>query len=269
MNSKHQKDSQDEVAAIITAMTDAEQPFLRDAVDSVLSNPGIGQVVLCIEQQNSWIETVLGDTIADPRLEVVWLPLAPLGFVRNRALQQVRLLWVAYCDGDDVWCQGKTRTQLTAAEASGCDFIGADHFLTNDSGKIRACAPARSLPMPSAWMVRTEVMRQHPFNESPFSLGQEESGEWWNRTSGSVSKARCPNLLLRYRVRASSLSAKTPSMRRKAQIVKLANIPGLGAIILLATWWIWLLNRKTTYVWNESWGQQSSNDIALEMESTN
>jgi hypothetical protein len=263
--SNNQHALQPEVAAIVTAMTDAEQPFIRDTIESVLADPGIGQVVLCIEQQNTWIHTALGDLMSEPRLEVLQIPLVPPGAVRNQALQQVRLPWVAYCDGDDVWCQGKTLTQLTAAKITGCDFVGADHFLTNDRGKIRACAPARSLPMPSSWMVRTQVMRQYPFDESPFSLSKEESGEWWIRTSGIVGKARCPKLLLRYRIRPSSLSAETPSMRRKTQIVNLANIPGLGAIILVTTWCVWLFTRKKTYLWNECWGSEALENIDLEL----
>lgn len=262
--SKNQPDPQLEVAAIVTAMTDAEQPFVRDTIESVLADPGIGQVVLCIEQQNTWIEAVLGDLMSDPRLERLQIPLMPLGAVRNQALQRVRLPWVAYCDGDDVWCQGKTLTQLNYAKTTGCDFVGADNYLTNEQGKIRAVAMSLYLPMPSAWMVKTAVMKAHPFNQVPFSV-QEEAGEWWIRTSGQVSKARCPQLLMRYRVRSSSLSEKTPSMQRKTQVVNLANIPGLGAIILAVTWCGWLFTRKNTFIWNEGWGEQSEHHTDLEI----
>jgi glycosyltransferase involved in cell wall biosynthesis len=268
MNSKHQNDSQDEVAAIITAMTDAEQPFLRDAVASVLSDPGIGQVVLCIEQQNSWLHSVLGSLISDPRLEVVQIPLASSGAVRNQALKQVRLPWVAYCDGDDVWCPGKTITQLADAKTTGCDFVGADNYLTNDKGQIRACALSIYLPMPSAWMVKTAVMRKHPFNEVPFSV-RDEVGEWWIRTTGLVSRARCPKILLRYRVRENSLSTTTPSMQRKRRVVDLANKPGLGGIILFVTWCIWRFTQKNTFTWNENWGEQPGYKMDQEMESIN
>ena len=53
---EHQHDSQLEVAAIVTAMTDAEQAFVRDTIESVLADLGIGQIVLCIEEQNAWNE---------------------------------------------------------------------------------------------------------------------------------------------------------------------------------------------------------------------
>jgi hypothetical protein len=231
-----QAESQLEVAAIITAMTDAEQPFVRATMESVLSDPGIAQVILCVEIKNTWIY----DT---------------LGAVRNFALVHVRMPWVAYCDGDDVWCQGKTLTQLSYAKKMGCDFVGTDHYLTNENGQIRACALARYLPMPSSWMVRTEIMKQHPFDESPFSLIKDESGEWWGRTAGIVSKGRCSKLLLRYRIRNSSLSTKTQSMQRKAKVVALSNNPGFRPIILLATWITWLFTRQDKYIWYKGWGQ--------------
>jgi hypothetical protein len=248
--------SQQKVAAIVTAMTDREKMFVHDTITSVISDPGIAQVILCIEEKNTWINTILAGFLSDSKLEILQIPLAPLGSIRNQALKQVKMPWVAYCDGDDVWCPGKTKIQLAQAQVTGSDFVGADHYLTNEKGVIRAISQAGYLPMPSSWMVRTEVMRQHPFDESPFSLSQEESGEWWMRTNGLVSKARCPQLLLLYRIRSGSLSADTPSMQKKQKIVNLGNIPGIGAIIFLITGCLWLSTRQETYRWHQDWGKQ-------------
>lgn len=264
MLSEQKYDSQQDVAAIVTAMTDSEEPFVRDTLEAVFSDPGIGQVVLCIEEKNTWLNTAIGQLSMEPRLEIIRLPLIPLGAIRNQALTCVRLPWVAYCDGDDVWCQGKTLIQRAYAKKTECDFVGADHYLTNADGKIRAVASAHYIPMPSSWMVRTEVMRQHPFNELPFSLSQEESGEWWRRTSALVSKTRCPKLLLRYRIRTSSLSMNTLSMQRKTKIVNLANIPILGTIIFFVSWCIWLSRRKTEYIWQQDWEKQHNTSTDVE-----
>ena len=250
-------DDFNDVAAIVTAMTDAEQPFVSDTLKSVLSDPGIAQVILCIAEKNVWIDAVIGNFVTDPRLEIVRLPLKPLGAIRNKALTYVKEAWVAYCDGDDVWSKGKTKIQRTCASVTGCDFVGADHYLTNQEGKIRAFAPAHYIPMPSSWMVRTEVMKLHPFTEEPFSLRQEESGEWWIRTSGIVKKVRCPKMLLRYRIRFNSLSANTSSMQRKAKIIALAKIPVLGAIIFCATGCMWLFSRRQEYIWQPDWGPET------------
>jgi glycosyltransferase involved in cell wall biosynthesis len=247
-----QKNNYQDVAAIITAMTDSEQPFLFEAVEAALSDPCIGQVVLCVEEKNIWIDTEIGSLITDPRLHVVRLPLMPPGGARNEALNHVQKPWVAYCDGDDVWCEGKTLIQRTFASQTGCDFVGADHYLIDEEGKIRAFALARNLPMTSSWMVRTEIMRQYPFDEA---MPQAQDGEWWIRTANVIKKARCSQMLLRYRVRSGSVSSSTPSKKRKTKIVTLTRTPVLGLGILFLTYCAWFFTRQKQYTWLPQWGQ--------------
>lgn len=239
-----------DVAAVVTAMTDAEKPFLREAVEALLSDSGIGQAIICVEEGNVWVEEVLASLVTDPRLEIVRMPMAYLGAVRNQALNYVKMTWVGYCDGDDVWCKGKTLVQRTYAEMAKSDFVGADHYLTDETGSICAFASSRHIPMPSSWIVRAETMRQYPFSNS---LSQAEDGEWWIRTSNSVKKVRCPKMLLKYRVRSNSLSSNTPSKRRKAKVIAFASKPVLREVVLFATWCIWLVTRQERYVWLKEW----------------
>lgn len=91
--------------------------------------------------------------------------------------------------------------------------------------------------MPSSWMVRTDIIKQFLFGES---LYQGECGEWWIRTTGSVIKTRCPKMLLKYRLRINSLSTTTPSKQRKLKVVTHAARPGLGLIIYVLSWCVWL-----------------------------
>ena len=49
-------------------------------------------------------------------------------------------------------------------------------------------------------------------------------------------------------------------MLRKTQVVNLGNIPGIGALILLVTWFIWLFTRQNQYVWNTDWDPQPSSN---------
>lgn len=250
-----QRDDFQDVAAIITAMTDGEQPFLSKAVEAVLSDPGIGQVVLCVEEKNNWLDAAIISYMQDPRLNVVRLPMVPPGAARNKALEHVQKSWVAFCDGDDVWCKGKTFVQRDFANKTGCGFVGADHYLTDDEDNIRAFALARYMPMTSSWMVRTEIMKQHPFDET---LYQGSDGDWWIRTANVVQKIRCPKMLLRYRVRSGSISSSTPSKQRKAKIITLAKLPVLGFIILFFTYCAWFFTRQRKYVWLARWGQSPS-----------
>jgi Glycosyltransferase like family 2 len=245
-----------DVAAIVTAMTDGEQSFLGETLKAVLADTRIGQVVLCIEQGNTWIDSILQESIfRDRRLEILRLPMGRPGATRNQAIRHVRLPWVAYCDGDDVWCPGKIQIQRAALDASGSDFIGADHYLTDEAGTIRAFAFANYIPMPSSWLVRTQLMQQHGFDES---LAQGSDGEWWVRTAGLIRKQRCPEMLLRYRVRSGSVSSSTRSKQRKAKIVALGAIPFVQLVLLIITWVIWRGTRQPQYNWLKTWDAEYS-----------
>jgi hypothetical protein len=247
-----------DVAAIVTAMTDGERPFLQDALKAVLEDPGISQVLLCVEQNNTWIDAVISILASDPRLEIIRLPLAPPGAIRNKALSYVRLPWIAYCDGDDVWCLGKTQIQRAHADKTNSEFVGGDHYLIDEAGQIKAFALSRNIPMLSSWMVKTEVMRRYPFDESVLNRGIED-GVFWICTTGKFRRARCARMLLKYRVRSSSLSSSSPSKQRKARIVELANIPVLRELILLSTWCLWFTTRKREYVWLSKWRKEPNN----------
>jgi glycosyltransferase involved in cell wall biosynthesis len=205
-------------------------------------------VIVCIQDSNTWIDEVLASVGTDPRLEILRMPMTYLGGVRNRGIQLVKTEWVAFCDGDDVWCKGKTLAQREYAEKHKCDFVGCDHYLTDEAGHIRAFALAKYLPMPSSWLVRTKVMVEHPFKEEKKLNGIEDS-EWWKRTAreNAFPKGRCPKLLLRYRVRGVSLSTTEPSKIRKAKAVKLASIPVIGWGVWFLTGCMWLVNRSESY----------------------
>jgi hypothetical protein len=232
----------DDVTAVITAMTDGERPFVGATLAAVISDPGIGHVILCVAESNQWIDEVLVSIPKDPRLQMLRLPFGPLGPLRNEALKHVKTEWVAYCDGDDVWCKGKTLVQRAHALENECDFVGGDHYLTDEAGHIRAVALAKYLPMPSSWLVRTRVMREHPFTDARY-----EDHEWWFRTANAFQKGRCPKLLLRYRVRAVSLSTAEPSKQRKVRAVAMASIPVIGLGVLILTWCAWFVNRRKHY----------------------
>lgn len=240
-----------DVAAVLTAMTDHEKSYVGEAVRSVLGDPAIGQVILCVEEQNSWIEAVLGESSGDPRLQVLRLPRAPVGTTRNRGVEQVTLPWIAFCDGDDVWCSGKTKAQRATADETGSDFVGADHVLIDEQGRICAFALARYLPMPSSWLVRTDVMRRFPFADR--AGPQYEDSQWWHTTTGRIRRTRLPKILLRYRVRSGSESDASVSKRRKTRIVALAQVPGLRPLLLFFTWVLWLAARRKRYIWHRKW----------------
>ncbi|HWZ22138.1 MAG TPA: glycosyltransferase family A protein [Cytophagaceae bacterium] len=241
------------VAAIVTAMTNDEARFLPEALKSVIADPDIGQIILCVEDKNNWLDAALGVLKNESRLKIISLPIMPIGSIRNKALEHVRKPWVAYCDGDDVWCAGKTSIQLNYAYQTGADFVGAAHYLTDAEGIIGAYGLSLYLPMTSSWLVRTEIMRQYPFNES---MHQSSDGEWWIRTARLFRKVKCPSVLVRYRVRSSSVSASTPSKKRKHIIILFSKIPLVGKSIYFLTYCLWLYTRTQPYRWKSVWGKK-------------
>ncbi len=231
-----------DVTAIVTAMTDSERPYLRACLEAVLSEPEIVRVMICVLDANMWIEEVLETVGADSRIQILRMSIDPPGAVRNEAVKHVETEWIAFCDGDDVWCKGKTAIQRAYAAEHNADFVASDHFLTDEAGRIRAVALAKYLPMLSTWMIRTSVMQQYPFKDV-----QWEDHEWWFDTKETVKKDRCPKLLLRYRVRPVSYSTAEPSKARKARFVAWGSKPVIGWCVFILTGCLWLFNRSRSY----------------------
>jgi hypothetical protein len=255
---KMRRDGYQDVAAIITAMTDAEQPFLYETVQSIMADVNIRQIILCVEKGNTWLEKTLHSLFTDQRLVIMRMKMSELGDVRNRGLESVTMPWVAYCDGDDVWCAGKIQAQRAWAEMTNSDLVGCDHYLINEKGKIRLFAFARHVPLPSSWLVRTEIMKRYPFRDV---IPGTQDGEWWVRTGDLVRKVRCPKVLLKYRMRADSMSSAVPSKRWKMRVVDLASWPILREIVLWLSWIVWLMSRQVGYQWNAEWGQTPSGKV--------
>jgi hypothetical protein len=245
-----QKANIQEVAAIVTAMTDDEKYFLAETIHAVLLDPEIGQVILCVEEKNDWVRAIIDRHTSDARLHVLRIPMMNIGKVRNKALEYVTKHWVAFCDGDDVWCPNKTMIQKTYARQQKADLIGTGHYLVNESGLTRAYGLSRYIPMTSSWMVRTEIMKQHPFNET---LLTGSDGDWWIKNFNSIKKAKCPQTLVRYRVRAISVSSVTFSKKRKLKLVTLAERPLLRKPILFLTYCLWIFTKHQSYRWMSEW----------------
>ena len=240
------------VSAVVTAMTDAEKPFIADTLNSMTDDPYLGQILVCVEQNNSWIAPIV-DQSNDKRIQILYLPMMIVSAARNRGVEVADFEWIAFCDGDDMWCPGKTRIQLAVGCQEKASFIGTDHYLADENGRIRACALACYIPMPSSWLVEKSILIAHPFNEN---VRQGQDGEWWIRTHPTVKKVRCPIKLIKYRVRPNSLSSLRPSKKRKALVVQAASIPILDKVIFGITYLLWYFFRKDEYRWRDkSWGK--------------
>ena len=214
------------VTAIITCMTDGERAFLPEAIDSVLAQTTGNRVIVCVAESNHWVDDVLHRSTGS--IELLRMPLAPIGTVRNAAVARVRTDLVAFLDGDDAWVPQKTDRQVRVLQREGLDVIGSKHVLVRDDGKPYFFAFAKDLPMPSSWLGRTSTFIEHPFTSIPVG----EDVQLWDELVRNVTSGIVEAYLLRYRVRRGSLSQGTPSMRRKLKFERRSRYPGMRPALL-------------------------------------
>jgi glycosyltransferase involved in cell wall biosynthesis len=238
-----------QVSAIITCMTDAERPFLREALRSVAAQTIPCEVIVVAEQSNGWIGTILAEF---PHASLLRLPLCWAGAARNAGIAAAGGEFVAFLDADDAWLPAKIERQLAWLRKSAGDFVGVDHYLMTEDGRVFAHGLARHLPMPSAWMARRQIMLRRPFDPAvPNGL---DDGAWWRESWGTVRKARLAEPLILYRVRRHSVSSGEPSKRRKLAVARLSTLPAARPVTLALSHALNRLLRRADYVPARSWG---------------
>jgi glycosyltransferase involved in cell wall biosynthesis len=236
-----------EATAIVTCMTDAERPFMKDTLASVVSQTAPCETIVVVEAANDWIEELCAPFSG---VEILRRPIGPPGDCRNSGVAAAKTEFVAFLDGDDVWLPTKIEKQLNVIERGERDFVGVDHMLMTEGGAVFAYALARNIPMTSSWMVRREVMLRRPFDPG---LWVGEDGAWWIDTLEEVEKWRIPEPLTHYRVRGGSLSGATRSKRRKAAIAQLSALPLARPLLMAATWALHSVTERETYLPLNEW----------------
>lgn len=242
-----------DVTVVMTAMTDPERPWVMTALDSVLGQTvKPDAVILLCELSNNWIEEEL-KTSAHPAeverlVQVHRIPLARLGSVRNTGTGMADTTWIAFMDGDDIWEPNKLERQLEAARRNpGANFIGTDYVFIDSHGN-RFGFSNGSNPTPSSWMVHRKLLLDRPFDPDA------KTGEdfiWLNDTRPVSQRVRVPEVLVRYRIRGSSISSLEYGHTRQRKLRELAahkaSHPAVRYPLLAATYVRYRLGRGTTY----------------------
>lgn len=219
-----------DVTAIVTCMTEGDYPFIKEAVRSVQQQSHPCRVVLAVETSN----TVAEDLLAECRREVqiIRMPLKPVGLVRNAAAAGIETSWLAFLDGDDTWHPRKIERQLKFAAQNHLQAVGSRHLLIQEDNRPYFYAFARTMPMPSSLLVRRELFAAEPFQD----LARWEDSELWTRYRKMGVARTMKDYLIGYRVRRNSLSTSfSPAKKRKYLLARLASVPAMRPPILLAS----------------------------------
>jgi glycosyltransferase involved in cell wall biosynthesis len=232
-----------DVTAIVTCMTDAERPFIREALQSVQDQTlPCEETIVVVLESNTWIDDLAADF---PHIKVMRRPPGWEGASRHTAVDAARTEFVAFLDGDDVWLPAKTSRQVELLRHSCWDLVGADYIMTTEEGKPFAYGLCRYQAPPSAWMVRRETMLRYPFDpDTPVGA----DWQWWENNWHTVRRVRLAEQLMKYRVRRQSLSSPVPDKRRKLALSQLSGVPTARPLILAATYALYRLHRRRDYL---------------------
>lgn len=231
-----------EVTAIVTCMTDAEQPFLREALQSVRDQTLPCEAIVVALESNSWIDDIVAEF---PDMRLVRRPPGWEGAARHTGIDVARTEFVAFLDGDDAWLPTKTKKQVALLRESGGDLVGVDHILVTEEGEPFAYGLGCYEAMPSAWMVRRETMLRYPLDPD---VAMSVDWQWWVSTWHTVRKIRLPEPLIRYRVRRQSLSTPIARKRLKLALANLSGLPIARPLLRAATYALYRLYRGPVYL---------------------
>jgi glycosyltransferase involved in cell wall biosynthesis len=213
-------------------MTEAERPFVADAIRSVQRQTVPTHIIVCVAEDNEWIDDILASL--KPGVELLRLKHAWAGAVRNRAIERSRTEFVAFLDGDDAWKPAKTAKQLDfMARHPELDVIGTKHVLIRAEGTPYFYGFAKELPMTSTWLGRTDFFLKYPFDGSVVS---GEDAIFWEVLKEKGHHAIMDDFLISYRVREVSLSSDASSKRRKLAYARRSRVFGMRPVLLSASY---------------------------------
>jgi glycosyltransferase involved in cell wall biosynthesis len=220
------------VTTIITCMTEAERPFVADAIRSAQRQTVSTHIILCVAEDNEWIDDILASV--EPGVELLRLKRAWAGVVRNHAIERSRTEFVAFLDGDDLWKPTKIAKQLDfMARHPELDVVGTKHVLIRAEGTPYFFGFAKELPMVSTWLGRTDFFLKYPFDDS---APIDEDAIFWEVLKEKGHRAIMDEFLIRYRVREISFSSHAPSKQRKVAYAHKSRIFGMRPVLLGASY---------------------------------
>jgi glycosyltransferase involved in cell wall biosynthesis len=133
-------------------MTDAERPFIREALQSVQNQTMIPyETIIVVLESNTWIDDVVAEF---SHMKVMRRPPGWEGAARHTAIDVAQTEFVAFLDGDDVWLPAKTSRQVELMRRDCWDLVGADYIMTTEEGKPFAYGLCRYQAPPSKWATR-------------------------------------------------------------------------------------------------------------------
>ena len=162
------------VTAIVNCMTEAELPFVKEAIHSVQTQPYAGELLVMVPEANATILSYFRGFGSAFTLYPTHMRAA--GIVRYLGVARATKNGSIYQRGD-VWDPTKTERQLVVARKTGRAFEWHALAVICEDGTPFFDAFAKRMPMPSSWLVKRDLLVEDPFyDERVF-----QDAELWER----------------------------------------------------------------------------------------
>lgn len=208
------------VSIVIPAYNCAE--FIRETLDSAFAQTFKDYELLLVDDGSTdGLQSILEDY--SEKLIYLRQNHSGTGAARNTAIREARGRYVAFLDSDDIWFPDYLEQQIKALSARKCDMIYADAALFGLTPRENESFMMRS---PSAGVVTTEsllsfecnvitsgtlvkrenIIEAGLFNEESALIGIEDFDLWFRLAKGGAVIDYQKKILLKYRLRPTSLS---------------------------------------------------------------
>jgi glycosyltransferase involved in cell wall biosynthesis len=210
--------------SVITPAFNAEK-FIGQAIESVRSQGYDDWEMIVIDDGSTdgTCNIVQQFEAIDPRIRLIRKNHGGVSQARNTGVSEAKFEWIALLDADDVFCDGKMKTQLQAAEeqpdvvlwGTYAYNIGerGERYDVNEEGppnrtafeKMRQNAEVISIKKSSA-LFRASLFRQLGGFDSQYDSAEDT--ELWNRMADFGPVIAIPEPLILYRFHSQSLSVR-------------------------------------------------------------
>lgn len=202
-------------------------PWVEEAARSVLAERGVAIELVVVDDGSTDGSADVVRAIGDRRLRVVPGPQAGVGAALNAGFAAARGAFIARCDADDRYTEGRLAQQLAALEARPDCIAVAGLFATMDErgrriavmGDTRRAGPIteelmRGEPSTSlcAWLVRARAVRDAGGCRSYFESAEDLDLQF--RLAGLGEVLIEPTVVYEYRLHDASLTHRQADRRR-------------------------------------------------------
>jgi teichuronic acid biosynthesis glycosyltransferase TuaG len=212
------------VTIIVTTYN--REKYLEKCLKSILSQSYKDFYILVISDGYFKDTEILVDSFNDKRVKLIFNNHTSLPAVsRNIGLSNVKTKYVCFCDDDDIWHVNKLKYQIELIELNNCDVLFTDVYKINSADELISKSQPffikiynyflmkwgfglffKNFICLSSTLIRTEIVKNIKFNESPQYRGTEDYLFWLELQINKYVFHFLDHKLVNYRIHENNIS---------------------------------------------------------------